>query len=128
MPIEPFQVTKIVVGSSFSDPGLTRLTPRPKVDNVDTIARLSHLTELVLFNTTISDADLLTLANIRQLETLRLDGSAITDDGLTHLHNLKNLKHLTLTRTAVTDTGIAELRKALPACKIVAPDAEVAAP
>ena len=95
-------VTKIVVGSIYKDPGLTRLTPRLKVDDIDTIANLPRLTELVLFNTAISDVGLVKLANLQQLEWLRLDGSAITDEGLVHLHSLKNLKHLTLTKTAVT--------------------------
>ena len=121
MPVEPFAVTKIVVGTMYTDPGLTRLTPRLNVDQVDAISRLPRLTELELFNTSISDVGMAKLANIRQLKTLRLDGSAITDEGLVHLHGLKNLKHLTLERTAVTAGGIAELRQALPNCTIVPP-------
>jgi tetratricopeptide (TPR) repeat protein len=128
MPIDPFQVTRIAVGSSYKDPGLTRLTPRLSVDDVDAIANLPRLVELVLFNTSISDEGLVKLANLQQLETLRLDGSAITDEGLVHLHGLKKLKHLTLTKTTVTDAGIAALRRALPGCKIVSPNGEGTAP
>lgn len=43
----------------------------------------------------------------------------ITDILLVRLQSLKNLRELKLTGTSVTAKGIAELKKALPKCKIV---------
>ena len=43
----------------------------------------------------------------------------MTDAGLKELTGLKSLQSLYLTGTKVTVTGVVELRKALPACKIV---------
>ena len=42
----------------------------------------------------------------------------MTDAGLKELAAIKSLPHLYLRGTKVTDQGVAELRKALPECKI----------
>ena len=42
----------------------------------------------------------------------------ITDAGLGHLTGLTNLQELRLSGTQVTDAGVAELKQALPKCKI----------
>ena len=43
----------------------------------------------------------------------------ITDAGLVHIKELTNLRLVDLSFTQVSDAGIAELRKALPNCKII---------
>ena len=43
----------------------------------------------------------------------------ITDAGLVHLKGLVSLKTLYLIMTKVTDTGVADLKKALPDCRIL---------
>ena len=42
-----------------------------------------------------------------------------TDDHLTGLQLQTNLQTILLGRTKITDAGVAELKKALPKCKIV---------
>jgi hypothetical protein len=53
------------------------------------------------------------------LRRLDLNGTKVTDAGLKELAGLKNLKLLFLFDAPVTPAGIAELKKALPGCKIV---------
>jgi hypothetical protein len=43
----------------------------------------------------------------------------VTDAGLAHLKQMKSLRTLTLESTKVTEAGIAELKAALPECKVV---------
>ena len=45
-------------------------------------------------------------------------GGSITDAGLVHLKGLTNLQTLNFSGTKVTDAGVAQLKKALPNCKI----------
>jgi len=53
------------------------------------------------------------------LTVLHLYGNKkITDAGLVHLQGLKKLMSLYLGETKVTDAGVAELKKALPGCRI----------
>jgi hypothetical protein len=49
---------------------------------------------------------------------LDLVSTRVTDGGLKELAPLKNLTTLKLRETKVTDVGVAELRKALPNCKV----------
>ena len=55
---------------------------------------------------------------LSSLDYFYLSGTKISDAGLEHLKGLKNLKVLRLDRTKVTDAGVAELKKALPGCRI----------
>ena len=50
---------------------------------------------------------------------LDLSYTEVTDVGLKELAGLKSLQSLYLGGTQVTDAGVAELRKALPACRII---------
>ena len=43
---------------------------------------------------------------------------SVSDAGLVHLKGLTKLKTLGLERTKVTDAGVAELKQALPKCRI----------
>ena len=53
------------------------------------------------------------------LAYLNLSMTAVTDDGLKYLKKLTNLTVLFLNATQVTNQGIAELKQALPKCKII---------
>ena len=53
-----------------------------------------------------------------QLKNFELRDSQVTDAGLVHLKGQTKLQRLHLNKTKVTDAGIAELRQALPNCKI----------
>ena len=67
------------------------------------------------------DEGLVVLGDMTGLRWLDLEGSDVTDEGLKQLIGLKDLSHLDLTQTQVTDAGIAELKEALPKCRIVGP-------
>jgi len=88
---------------------------------------LTHLKNLTLGSDQITDAGLVNLKGLINLQTLWLGGDApkvggkktkVTDAGLVRLNGLTDLKDLRLDGTAVTDAGIAELKQALPNCKI----------
>ena len=61
------------------------------------------------------------VAKLQQLTTLGLDNTQITDAGLKELAEVHKLKYLVLIKTKVTKEGVAELKKALPNCKIYGP-------
>ena len=80
-------------------------------------------------NRRITDAGLAHLNGLVKLETLTIYfATQITDAGLAHLKGMPNLQALDLSRTRqlktldlagqITDAGVADLRKALPNCKI----------
>jgi hypothetical protein len=52
------------------------------------------------------------------LETLVLDHTTITDRSVPHLVTLKKLKHLFIADTHISKEGLAQLKAALPECKI----------
>ena len=78
---------------------------------------LTELQSLDLFRTKITDAGLVYLTGLNKLEDLDLS-VWVTDAGLVHLKGMTKLRLLKLYRTKVTDAGVAELKKALPNCKI----------
>jgi hypothetical protein len=52
------------------------------------------------------------------LSTLYIESTALTDVGLGTMQKIKGLKLVRLHGTKVTAQGVAELRKALPECKV----------
>jgi len=59
------------------------------------------------------------LKDLPNLQVLQLIGSPTTDEDLQNLRHLKNLIMLDLKDTKVTPAGVAELKKALPKCKVM---------
>jgi serine/threonine protein kinase/Leucine-rich repeat (LRR) protein len=84
---------------------------------------MSRLRYLGLYDTAVTDAALAHLKGLPSLRVLELQRTRVTDAGLEHLVGLKNLGELRLEGTAVTAAGVASLRKALPNCRVTAPDA-----
>ena len=83
------------------------------------LAALDTHTALNLARWRITDAGLVHLKGLSSLQKLNLLGTPITDAGLVHLNGLTNLQTLNFSFTKVTDAGVAELKKALPNCKIL---------
>ena len=80
---------------------------------------LKNLRTLKLGNTRVTDAGMVHLEGMTNLQTLWLTYTDSTDLGLTHIKGLKNLKTLHLDKwTLFSETSIADLKKALPNCKI----------
>jgi serine/threonine protein kinase/Leucine-rich repeat (LRR) protein len=79
---------------------------------------MPELTELSLRCPALTDLLLSYLVEIPKLEKLSLAGSGVGDEGLTALHAMSQLRELDLSGSKATEAGVAELRKALPKCKI----------
>ncbi len=85
---------------------------------LSTVAELNHLALLDLRQTKITDAGLASLSKLSKLQTLNLFGTEISDVGVKHLAAIKSLKQVTLFQTKVSPAGAAELKKALPKAQI----------
>jgi Leucine Rich repeat len=119
-----------LIGASFSDASLEFLASLPQLRTLVlyntpiTNAGLAHLRGLKqlrvldLRETRISDAGLEQLAALAQLSVLYVDSPEITDTGLEKLCVLKSLSSLDIRGTRVTENGVANLKRALPDCKI----------
>ena len=90
--------------SDPSKPNMKVATSTP-TETVDPVAALEKLGAQV------------TLRNGYVL-SVNLGGTQFTDAGLVHLKGLTKLEYLSLNKTKVTDAGIAELKQALPICRI----------
>ena len=85
------------------------------------VSKLQNLEKLSLPKQ-ITDEGLKEVAQLQKLTYLHLTFcDQISDAGLKELAKLKKLKFLSLVNTQVTDAGVAELRKALPNCRIIGP-------
>jgi len=86
------------------------------------LAHLSNrpgLIDLSLSCPTLGDLSAKVLAELKQVKRLSLAGSGLTDEGIKHLAGLTNLEWLDLRRTKASAAGVAELKKALPKCKVM---------
>jgi hypothetical protein len=82
------------------------------------IVSLSCLERLYLPRTNIKDEQLREIASLANLKSLNLRDTRVTDSGLRHLHTMKNLEYLNVNKTHVTQQGVADLRRALPKCRV----------
>jgi hypothetical protein len=69
----------------------------------------SHITQLILRNTAITDASLATIAKMPKLTKLDLSGTKITGSELSALGRHPSLKHLSLFGTEVTSANVGAL-------------------
>jgi hypothetical protein len=118
--------------TQITDEGLANLSGLDKLVNISlqetpiTDAGLVHLKNLAaikilqLENTEIGDAGLEHLKNLKNLHHLSLRGTRITDTGLKHLLALESLQVLGISGTAISNDGVAQLKRALPRCRISA--------
>jgi formylglycine-generating enzyme required for sulfatase activity/serine/threonine protein kinase/Leucine-rich repeat (LRR) protein len=83
------------------------------------LASLTQLRHLVLDHSQLTDDNLTQLKSLPRLERLDLRSVAVTDNGLEHLKDLATLRDLDLSGTKATSASVQNLRKALPACRIV---------
>jgi hypothetical protein len=86
---------------------------------LEQLAGLSHLRVLSLSSNEISDDGCRTLARIESLEVLWLGSYNIHDAGVRELARLKNLRELNISAND-SEAAYSELRRQLPACRIVA--------
>jgi Leucine-rich repeat (LRR) protein len=84
------------------------------------LKELPELVELRLGCPALSDAFLEELAALKKLERLSLAKSPVSDRSAKRLALLTHLRELDLSDTKITAARIAELKKALPECRIIA--------
>jgi hypothetical protein len=82
------------------------------------LKQVTEIADLYLYIEGVRDAELWFLRNFNKLKGLWIESDSITDAGLKHLAKLSGLRTLDLYGTEVSEEGAAELREALPRCKI----------
>lgn len=80
-------------------------------DGLRRLANFSRMTELVIAESPLHDADLAGLVSLRSLTSLALDGVPIEADELEALSALPNLRELRLSRTRIPSGGFASLMR-----------------
>lgn len=65
-----------------------------------------------------TDAEAESISQFNELTWLVLMDTKLTDAGLRHFHRLKKLGRLDVEGTSVTEVGVAELKRALPHCRV----------
>jgi hypothetical protein len=89
-------------------------------DSLKQLKMLGQLKYLDFGYTKIDDRGVELLAACTAIEEINLNGNRnITNQSIKTLANLKTLNELHLSKTGLTAQGIAELRQALPKCKII---------
>lgn len=79
---------------------------------------IPNLTRLKIEQNGLQDDDMVRVARLKHLRVLQLPLNDITDAGALRLMSLKNLTELDLSGNHVTEQAIADLRAALPECRI----------
>jgi len=91
-------------------------------DDLSYVGKRHHIEKLFLSYTQVTDSGIKELIKLHHLKLLFLSGTQITDAGLRDVAKLQKLTWISLLNCSkVTDTGVAELKKALPNCKIYGP-------
>lgn len=88
---------------------------------VRSLAGLHQLQSLNLRDTRVTDAGLVFVAALTELTYLNLSSTGVTGSGLKYLKRLKNLRTIDLRNLSVVSSDVAELRRALPNCRIIVP-------
>lgn len=83
------------------------------------LRRLTCLETLVLVGTNVTDDGLQHLTRLQRLKHLKISSSNITDEGISHVLKLRNLEDLCVSGTSISEAGVAELRRALPKCRVI---------
>lgn len=84
------------------------------------LKQLPVLEWLKLDHSGLTDESAAVLAELPAIKTLLLSDNAITDVGLKRLASVPTLEQLDLNNTRVSSKAVAELRQALPNCRVVA--------
>jgi Leucine-rich repeat (LRR) protein len=129
-------------GNKLTDDGVQLLRQLPQLTYLDLSG--SQRTDSGLWSVLLTDGGLESVATLTELQELRIGGTSVSARGLEKLKGLSKLVELNLQRckrvgddsipvlstfgklrvldikdTAITEQGIAQLRKALPDCRIL---------
>jgi hypothetical protein len=129
--ILPSLKTLLVYGQNVTDETLDNLSDLSNLEELrlsgglisdhglKNLGKFPNLHRLMMDNTQITDSGLSYVKNLKHLEELSLRYNIISDAAIPDLSKLSNLKLLDVERTAITVSGWAELKKALPNCKVL---------
>jgi hypothetical protein len=98
------------------------LGPRITDRGMETVGGFRGLRHFDICTHLITDAGVRALAGLSRLEVLWLTRSRITDASVEVLSQLAGLRELNVNHTEISAAGLAELRRALPKCRLVEPD------
>ncbi len=87
--------------------------------SMNTIARWPRLTRLNLSRTAVTDQGLKALRQLKTLQMLNLFGTAITDQSIEAIGSIPDLKEVTLWQTQITSAGVTKLKQQRPEVHIV---------
>jgi internalin A len=112
-----------LTNTRVTDDGLAELGRFPKlhtlcIANIDHTKQIGPSGERLRTRPLVTGRGLERLKDLPDLQDLQLIGSPTTDDDLQSLKSLKNLTRLDLKDSKVTPAGVAELKKALPKCRV----------
>lgn len=85
---------------------------------VNRLAKLNDLCTLVLRDTAFADINCAELVELKSLRSLDLQDTSITDECVQFLVLSTGLKELNISRTGLSPAAVANLRTALPRCRI----------
>lgn len=112
-----------LTNTRVTDEGLAELSRYPELTCLY-IANIDHTKLIGPTGSSLNTAPLITgkglerLKDLPRLQVVQLIGPQTTDEDLRAMAHLKHLVFVDLKDTRVTTAGIAELKKALPNCKI----------
>jgi Leucine-rich repeat (LRR) protein len=86
-------------------------------EGMEIIGKLAQLSQLQLFNTSVTDAGVVHLRNLKSLEFLNLSGNGITDAALENLREHDKLTSIWLANTFVTRQAAEDLARHLPSLR-----------
>jgi hypothetical protein len=105
-------------GYESLDKEFQRITRESGRCGLKELAGLKRLTMLDLKITLVTDAGIKELIGLNSLRQLDLSYTRVTDAGIKDMAQL-NVIQLDVSRTAATNEGEAELKKAMPKCKVL---------
>ncbi|HEY1496019.1 MAG TPA: hypothetical protein VGF49_15815 [Candidatus Solibacter sp.] len=118
--------------TGLTDEGLAALAPLPlevlwlgpRITDrgMETIGGFGNLRHLDVCTHLITDAGVRALAGLSEMQVLWLTRSRITDASVEVLSRLTALRELNVNHTEITAQGLAQLKLALPGCRLVEPD------
>jgi hypothetical protein len=79
----------------------------------------SPIEELVLYNTSVTDAGLVDFLAASHLRSMHIDSPSITDESVAQLERQQTLEVFNAVGTSISPDGIGSLKKALPNCKVI---------
>ena len=98
------------------------LGPRITDRGMETIGGFGNLRHLDICTHLITNTGVRALAGLKELQVLWLTRSRITDASIEVLAQFKGLRELNVNHTEITPQGLAQLKVALPGCRLVEPD------